>query len=61
MPNYAVVGGIDGTVSNTVVGDDKASVEAVVGSVVEMTEETGNAGIGWIWNGTTFEPPTELS
>lgn len=58
MPNYAVVAGIGGVVTNTVVGNDKESVEAVVGSVVEMTEETGPAGIGWTWNGTTFDPPT---
>lgn len=59
MTNYAVVAGIGGVVTNTVVGNDKESVEAVVGPVVEMTEETGPAGIGWTWNGATFDPPVQ--
>lgn len=53
MPNYAVVSPNGGEVSNVIVGSDLASVQEVVGDVVEITEETGNSGIGWIWNPET--------
>lgn len=59
MPNYAVVNPQGGSVSNIVVGEDLATVEAVVGPCVEMTENTGSAAIGWIWNGTKFIDPNE--
>lgn len=59
MANYAVVNPEGGFVSNVVVGESKTDVEAVVGSVVEVTEETGPASINWYWDGTVFsvEPP----
>jgi hypothetical protein len=57
MANFAVVNPLGGIVSNVVVGEDLATVEAVVGSVVEIKEETGTASIGWIWDGTSFTNP----
>jgi hypothetical protein len=59
MPNYAVVSLQGGVVSNIVVGSDLDSVQEVVGEAVEMTEETGLAGIGYTWNAETgkFESP----
>jgi hypothetical protein len=59
MPNYAVVPLRGGVVSNIVVGSDLESVREVVGEVVEVTEETGHAGIGHAWNAETgkFEAP----
>ena len=53
MPNYAVVSPNGGEVSNIVVGSDLESVTEVVGPVVEITETTGGASIGWIWNPET--------
>lgn len=59
MANFAVVPPQGGIVSNVIVGDDKEAVEAIVGPVVEVTEDTGAASIGWYWDGTVFsiEPP----
>lgn len=59
MPNYAIVPVTGGVVSNVVVGETKGEVEQVVGSVIEITEETGGASIGWIWDGTKFYHPDE--
>lgn len=57
MPNYAVVSPEGGLVNNVVVGDDLATVEAVVGPCVEVTEATGPAAIGWLWDGSVFTNP----
>ena len=54
---FAVVNPAGGVVSNVVVGDDLAIVETVVGPCVEETEATGPAGIGYVWDGSTFTPP----
>jgi len=59
MAIFAVVASSGGTVSNTVAGDNIDDVKAVVGDVVEVTEETGPASIGWTWDGTVFTPPAE--
>lgn len=56
---YAVVPHTGGTVSNIIVGDDLATVESIVGECVEMTEETGQAGPGYLWDGTTFTAPAD--
>lgn len=53
MPNYAVVNPQGGVVSNIVVGNDLESVKEVISDVVEITEETGAAGIGYIWDAET--------
>jgi uncharacterized protein YegJ (DUF2314 family) len=53
MPNYAVVNPQGGVVSNIVVGDNLESVKEVISDVVEITEETGVAGIGYTWNPAT--------
>ncbi len=57
MAIYAVVASSGGVVSNTVAGDNIEDVKAVVGDAVEVTEETGPANIGWIWDGTVFISP----
>lgn len=54
---YAVVNPSGGIVSNAVVGDDIDSVQAVVGPCVEITEATGPAAEGYIWDGERFTPP----
>lgn len=59
MAIFAVVASSGGTVTNTVVGDNLDDVKAVVGEVVEITETTGPASIGYIWDGSTFTPPAE--
>jgi hypothetical protein len=59
MAVYAVVPLEGGVVSNIVAGESIEDVIAVVGDVVEMTEETGPAGIGYTWDGTVFSPPAE--
>lgn len=57
MKRFAVVPVAGGIVENVVVGEDLASVSAVVGECVEETSATGIAGPGYIWNGTSFTPP----
>ena len=59
MAIYAVVPSSGGVVSNTVAGDNVEEVKSIVGDVVEVTEETGPAGIGFTWDGTVFTPPAE--
>jgi hypothetical protein len=59
MAVYAVVPLEGGVVSNIVAGENIEDVKAVVGDVVEMTEETGPAGIGYTWDGTVFSPPAQ--
>lgn len=58
MANYAVVNPSGGVVSNVVVGDSLEAVQEVVGSCVEVTEVTGAAGPGYLWDGTTFTAPS---
>lgn len=57
MKTFAVVSPAGGIVTNTVAGENKADVEAIVGPVVEITAETGPASIGWSWDGTIFTDP----
>jgi hypothetical protein len=59
MAIYAVVPSGGGVVSNTVAGDNIEDVKAVVGDVVEVTEATGTASIGYTWDGTVFSSPAE--
>jgi hypothetical protein len=58
MANYAVVPLSGGKVNNIVVGDSLEQVRLIVGNAVEITEETGRAGIGYIWDGITFSAPS---
>jgi hypothetical protein len=53
MLNYAVVNPQGGVVSNIVVGNDLESVKEVISDVVEITEETGVAGIDYTWDAET--------
>jgi hypothetical protein len=55
MANYAVI--TDNKVVNVIVADSKEIAEAVTNlTCIEITE--GNiAGIGWTYNGSTFEQP----
>lgn len=56
MANYAVIA--DNKVINVIVADSKEIAEAVTNlTCVEITEEN-IAGIGWTYNGSTFEQPT---
>jgi hypothetical protein len=59
MAVYAVVPLEGGVVSNTVAGDNIEDVKSVVGDVVEVTEATGPASIGYTWDGNVFSPPAE--
>lgn len=57
MKRFAVVRVAGGIVSNVVVGDDLATVSAVVGECVEETPSTGVSGIGYTWDGSVFVAP----
>jgi hypothetical protein len=59
MANYAVVPLSGGIVNNIVVGDSLEQVRLIVGDVVQITEETGRAGIGYTWDAerNAFIPP----
>jgi hypothetical protein len=54
MAVFAVVNPEGGIVSNTISGESKEIVQKIVGSVVEVTEETGSASIGYLWDGNKF-------
>jgi len=57
MATFAIMSG--NKVTNTIVADTKEIAEEVTSSVcIEYTEENP-AGIGYTYNGTTFEEPTE--
>lgn len=56
MKRFAVVPTSGGIVSNVVVGEDAATVSAVVGECVEETKTTGPADTGSAWNGSVFIP-----
>lgn len=56
MAGYAVVNPAGGIVSNTVAGTDIDTVQAVVGPCVEITEATGPAAAGYLWDGERFTP-----
>lgn len=58
MAIYAVVNSEGGIVTNVVVGNDLESVKNVVGDCVEVTDETGSAGPGYVWDGLVFTQPT---
>lgn len=60
MKRFAVVPVAGGIVSNIVVGEDFATVFAVVGECVEETETTGTPGLGYEWDGSVFICPPEL-
>lgn len=53
MAVFAVVNPDGGLVTNIVVGGDLESVSAIVGGAVEITDDTGNGGIGYLWNAET--------
>jgi hypothetical protein len=59
MANFAVVNPAGGVVSNVIVGDSLEIVEPIVGPCVEVTEATGPASPGWVWDGATFSAPPE--
>ena len=55
MTNYAVLNG--NIVANVIVAETKEIAETVTGlTCVEYTTENP-AGIGWTYNGSTFEQP----
>lgn len=62
MKTFAVVNSTDGgLVTNVIVGGDLEGVMSVVGDCVEITEETGPAGINWTWDpqaGKFIQPTT---
>lgn len=60
MAIFAVVNPEGGVVSNTVVGDSLESITQFVGPCVEITEATGGASIGDIWDGTKFIRPESV-
>lgn len=57
MKKFAVVNPSGGNVGNVVVGEDIEIVQAVVGPCVEVTDETGPAAEGYIWDGVKFTSP----
>jgi hypothetical protein len=57
MATFAVMSG--DKVINTIIADTKETAEQVTSSIcIEYTEENP-AGIGWTYNGSTFEQPIE--
>ena len=58
MAVFAIVTPSGGVVTNTVVGDSIDYITELVGPCVEVTEATGGASIGDIWDGTTFSRPS---
>lgn len=57
MANYAVIQ--NNKVVNVIVADSKETAEEVTGSTCIEYTETNPAGIGWTYNGSTFEVPVE--
>jgi hypothetical protein len=57
MKNFAVVSISGGIVSNIIVGNSEEEVKPFVGDVVEITEQTGPASIGFLWDGEVFSNP----
>jgi hypothetical protein len=56
MANYAVMS--DNTVVNVIVTDDKEQGEKDLNcTLIEITD----GGIGWIWDGTKFIDPSEVT
>jgi hypothetical protein len=56
MATFAVIK--DNKVTNVIVADTKEIAELIVSQTcVEYTEQNP-AGIGWIYNGETFTPPS---
>lgn len=60
MAIFALVSPDGGVVQNVVVGTDLESTSSIVGPCVEVTDTTGPAVIGGIWNASlkVFENPT---
>lgn len=54
MKTFAVVPISGGIVSNIIAGENEEEVSQVVGECVEQNEETGNAEIDSLWNGSIF-------
>ena len=57
MANYAVMK--NNKVSNVIVADTKEVAEEITSSVCIEYTEVNPAGIGWTYNGSTFEQPVE--
>jgi hypothetical protein len=56
MANYLVIK--DGLVDNVIVADTKEIAEMVTGlSCIETSNEPGDPGIGWSYDGTNFTAP----
>lgn len=53
MSTFAVVPLTGGTVTNVIVGDSLETVTPIVGECVEVTEDTGPASIGYVWDSET--------
>ena len=58
MANFAIVNPNGGIVNNVVAAETIDAVLEYVGPCVEVTEATGPASIGYVWDGTVFTPPT---
>lgn len=56
MYNYAYI--VDNTVTGVLVFDNH-DLPSVFGEAILVTEETGPAAPGFLWDGTVFTPPVE--
>ena len=54
---FAVI--VNGVVENTIVADSLEIAETATGKTCIEFSEDSLVGIGWLYNGTTFEAPTE--
>jgi hypothetical protein len=55
MATFAVISG--DSVSNVIIADTKETAEQITGSVCIEYTKANPAGIGWTYNGSTFEQP----
>ena len=57
MTNFAVINKNDSIVESVYVAETIEDIAEEPETVIEVTEETGQAGIGFTWNGSQFINP----
>jgi hypothetical protein len=57
MTNFAVINKNDSIVESVYVAEITEDINEDPETVIEVTEETGQAGIGFTWNGSEFINP----
>jgi hypothetical protein len=61
MKTFAIVNSQEGYVSNVIVGNSLEELTPIMGFLVEITETTGDANIGYWWDGTTFSTAVQIT